>query len=494
MRKGMFSKLLRCRLRELGSSERGMALPVALFAMISSMALAGAAVVSSVDVQQGAKRDSGSKSAIAAADAGANVATMRLSRYANSLDSSPCLAESAGTLVTSEPAADGWCPPVAGTVGSAAYSYRVSPAGPLGEGLCGEYDLCIVSTGIVDGVSRRIEMTFNESTIDGTDEEEGTEEEDGGSGLGTEGLIGEDGIDINGTSADIRVGLGSNGDVMNNGNVVICGDIRVGIGRENTADQCSGYKEYKGNVNLPPVSGFMPGDIASDNANNRLLKCVSTNNPVECQKDTYTGNWKSKPPFDPATRTVEIGSGDALTVGGSGDYWICRLILDGHSELIMPAGAEVRFFFDTPENCKMPAVATQISTSGSSRIVSTGYQTSSGNFALPGFYLLGSEATATRVSLGGNTSTNELIVYGPETIMEFNGNASYKGLVAGKYVYVNGNIKMKNDAGFELPPELQPPPPEEEEDVEETPSVRYFTPQSYLECSGDAVSPPNASC
>jgi hypothetical protein len=471
-----------------------MALPVALFAMISSMALAGAAVVSSVDVQQGAKRDSGSKSAIAAADAGANVATMRLSRYANSLDSSPCLAESSGTLVTSEPAADGWCPPVNGTVGAATYSYRVSPAGPKGEGLCGEYDLCIVATGTVGGVSRRIEMTFDESTIAGTDGEGGTEKEDGGSGLGTEGLIGEDGIEINGSAADIRVGLGSNGDVLNNANAVICGDIRVGIGKKNTAKQCSGYKEYEGNVNLPPVSSFMPADIATHNSNNRLLKCTSTNNPVECQKDTYTGSWKTKPPYDANTRTIEIGSGDALTVGGSGDYWICRLTLGGHSELIMPAGARVRFFFDTPENCKMSAVATQISTGGSTRIVSTGYQTSSGSYDLPGFYLLGSPTTATKVSLGGNTSTNELIVYGPDTVMEFSGNASYKGLVAGKRVYVNGNIKMKNDTGFELPPELQPPADEEEEEVEETPGVRYFTPQSYLECAGGAASPPNASC
>jgi hypothetical protein len=493
MGKGMFSNLLRRRLRELATNEQGIALPVALFAMVASMALAGAAAVSSVDVQQGAKRDSGSKSAIAAADAGANVATMRLSRYANSLDSEPCLKESGGTLVTSEPAADGWCPAVAGAVGSATFSYRVSPAG-AGKAVCGDYDLCIVSTGIVGGVSRRIEMTFNESTIAGTEGVGGTEEEDGGSGLGTEGLIGEDGIDINGSAADIRVGLGSNGDVLSNANAVICGDIRVGIGKKNTADQCSGYKEYEGKVDLPPVSSFMPTDIATHNSNNRLLKCISTNNPIDCQKDTYTGNWKTKPPYNSGTRTIELGAGDALTVGGSGDYWICRLVMNGHSELIMPAGARVRFFFDTPENCKLSSVATQISTSGSSRIVSTGYQTSSGSYSLPGFYLLGSATTATKVSLGGNTSTNELIVYGPDTVMEFSGNASYKGLVAGKRVYVNGNIKMKNDAGFELPLELQPPPKEAEEEIEEVPSVRYFTPQTYLECAGGVASPPNASC
>ena len=62
-----------------------MALPVALFAMIASMALASAAVLATVDVQQGSHRDHSSKSAIAAADAGANVALLRLDRYATVL-------------------------------------------------------------------------------------------------------------------------------------------------------------------------------------------------------------------------------------------------------------------------------------------------------------------------------------------------------------------------------------------------------------------------
>jgi len=60
----------RRRLSLLLRSERGMALPTALFAMIASFGLASAAVLSSIDVQQGSSRDSGSKNAIAAADAG----------------------------------------------------------------------------------------------------------------------------------------------------------------------------------------------------------------------------------------------------------------------------------------------------------------------------------------------------------------------------------------------------------------------------------------
>ena len=69
-----------------------MALPTALFAMIASMALASAAVVASVDVQQGTTRDHGSKEAIAAADAGANVALLRLNRFQSKLSAAtPCV-------------------------------------------------------------------------------------------------------------------------------------------------------------------------------------------------------------------------------------------------------------------------------------------------------------------------------------------------------------------------------------------------------------------
>ncbi len=122
---------LRHRLRTLIRSESGMALPVAMMATIASVALAGAAVVSSVDVQHGTKRDSGSKSAIAAADAGASVARLRLNRYASTMSAEePCLQIGlGGTLEAGAAAADGWCSPIEGAVGNGTYTYRVSPVG-----------------------------------------------------------------------------------------------------------------------------------------------------------------------------------------------------------------------------------------------------------------------------------------------------------------------------------------------------------------------------
>ena len=88
----MISAKMRDRVRALVRSERGIALPVALLATFASLGLASAAVMSSVNAQQGTSRDSSSKNAIAAADAGASVALMRLNRYTSALSSStPCL-------------------------------------------------------------------------------------------------------------------------------------------------------------------------------------------------------------------------------------------------------------------------------------------------------------------------------------------------------------------------------------------------------------------
>lgn len=469
-----------------------MALPTVLFAMVASMGLAGAAVVASVDVQEGSKRDSSSKSAIAAADAGANVATLRLARFSKTLATNQCVGESGGTLVATKAVSTGgqlWCPPVSGTVGLGAYTYWVSPAGTA----CGNYELCVVSVGTVDGVSRRIELTFNESALgNGGSEGSEEEEEEGGSGGGFEGLIGEDKIEITG-SADIRVGVGTNGEIIgSNNSATVCGDMRVGIGKPKpSVKQCSGYGITNGNVNLPPVTSFMPANIATSNANYRFTTCSNKGLPTGCQTDGFSGKW-SREPFQSSPKFLSLGAQEALTVAGP-DYWLCKLTLQGGSELIMKAGAKVRFFFDKPQNCGMAPGATQFEMTGSSRVTSTGYQSTPGNFDMPGFFFLG----AGRVYIGGNNGTNEMLVYGPESEIELKGNATYKGLIAGKTLLVTGSSTVKSDAGYELPPELQPPPKTgEEKEGEKVITSRLYTPQTYVECEGVPATgeAPNASC
>src|SRR5436190_7818910 len=128
-----------------------MALPTALFAMIASFALASVAVMSSVDAQHGTVRDRASKNAIAAADAGAGVALLRLNRFQKKLSAStPCI----GPAGEAQTASAGWCPATAPeTVGGATFSYRVSAYQT-------KYAMSVVAVGAYAGVSRRVDVNL----------------------------------------------------------------------------------------------------------------------------------------------------------------------------------------------------------------------------------------------------------------------------------------------------------------------------------------------
>lgn len=293
---------------------------------------------------------------------------------------------------------------------------------------------------------------------------------------------------MNGNVTNIKVGVGTNGYLETNGNVEVCGNVRYGVGKEwkktGNVEQCPGYTETEGNVTLPPVSSFMPTDIATNNSNYRLVTCTSLSpkTPTGCQSDTFNGTWTSTLPFNPKTRTIAPSGNVALTIGG-GDYWLCRLTLAGNIDFIIAQGAHPRFFFDTPENCGLSSGTSQLSISGNADITATGYQPSKGQYDMPGFYFLGSTSRSTWVDLSGNSGTNHIVIYGPNTNIKVNGNANYKGIIAGKTVEMNGNGVVQNDAGFEPPPELSPDD-----------GVTLYSRQSYVECIGAVASPPDANC
>jgi hypothetical protein len=438
--------------RRLVREEQGMALPFALFATVAAMGLASAAVMSSVNVQQGSHRDSDAKSAIAAADAGANVALMRLNRYAAVLNTAPstnCLGISGVSLVVTG-AVNGWCPPIEGTVGDSTYRYQVSPMVNTGT-------VSVVATGASGTVSRRVDVALAAESVDGV--------------LKEEGLIGQDGIAMNG-NPKIEVNIGTDGDINTVGSFEICGNARHGVGKTGPeADELScGGQPLAQNVSLPPVSSFIPTDIKTVNWNNRLMRCIAPGVPSECEKDSYDGSRTETSPFNPnGPRSIELSGNATLTLGGK-DYWLCKLTMIGNTHLVMAAGAHVRLFFDTPENCNLSGP--QISLGGNTSIEATD------KLDAPGIYLLGSPTTESSVNLFGNHGTNRMVLYGPDTTINVNGNADYKGVIAGKTLSISGDGHFSQDDGFEPEP---------------IGGATLYSRQSYVECSGVAVSP-NENC
>jgi hypothetical protein len=448
-------------LHALPRSESGIAVPTALAALTISMALVSTAVVASVNTQRGSSRDQASKAAIAAADAGVNLALLRQNKMAGMLtESTPCLALSGGVLVPSTAAADGWCPAVSGSVGTATYSYRVSPA------VGGQSSL--VATGTADGVGRRVLVGSQATTV--------------GSVLSVEGMIGQDGITLS-NNADIRVSIGTNGDVNVSNNASVCGNIRHGVGRgahfDNNGTQCSGYALTEGSISLPPPP--VPADIATNNSNFRLVKCTSKSPawvPTGCESDTYNKSRSSTVPWNPATRTISTGNNATITLGG-GDYWLCKLSLSNNAHLIMAQGAKVRLFFDTPENCNQSSGVKQVDISNNANITSTGYQPSLGQYDVPGIYMLGSPTIATYATWANNTGTNEFVLYAPNTHVVLANNSTYIGALAGKTVTLENNAVVKSDAGF-VPPQIG--------------GTTLHQRSRYVECIGATASPPDASC
>src|SRR5690348_4631532 len=458
-------RLLRS-LLSLGRDEDGMALPFAMLATAATMALAGVAVLASINVQQGSHRDSASKSAIAAADAGASVALMRLNRYASSLSNASnqnCIGVNAqGQLVlTGTGMVGGWCPPITETVGGGTYSYRVS-------GMVAGAPINVVSTGSFSGTTHRVDVTLGAESVERI--------------LREEGMVSEGAIKIPG-NPHIRVSVGANENIEGSGSSwEICGNARHGTGQAGPKSErlsCEG-KEQEANISLPPVSSFIPSEIASEtyNSDKRLKKCLTTKpkNPLLCEEDTYTATRKETTPYDAAHRSINLTKG-TLTLGGE-DYWLCKLTLSGSSQLIMAEHAHVRLFFSTPEECGMSSSSEpQISISGTSSIQSTGYIAELGQYDMLSIFMLGGPTST--VELQGNTGSNEVLLYAPGSTVKLQGNATYKGPIAGGMIEVKGNPTFEEDAGYE---------------PQGLPSDLLYSRQSYVECSGTAASLPDENC
>jgi len=425
--------------------QRGMAVPTALMALIASFALASVAVISTVDVQQGTKRDHDSKEAIAAADAGANIALLRLNRFLSSLTAAhPCIGPNGEYQTPS----GGWCPATATEpVGGATYSYTISAYAGTST------PLSIVSVGSSGTVQRRVNVALTTSK--------------GKNVFADERFIGQDEITVKG-NFDIEADIGTNGNIVQIGSSgELCGDERHGIGKSgNLVPQCSGTK-YEENRELPAI--VPPANLATENANCMLAQSC-TSGPYAGKVDT----WTKANPWTAASRTISLGKqGQTLTMNG-GDYFICKLDV-GPGTIYMSAQAHVRIFIDTPQHCGLSSGATQVNIGANGSLVSSGYIPKQGIYEIPAIYVLGNGG----VNIGATSGTNHLMLYAPESAIDFSGNAEWIGMFAGKSINLHGNPFFRTDANLKEP------------------DIAYsglFQRSRYVECTGGTGSPPNANC
>lgn len=453
-------------LRRRPATEAGFAVPTVLFLLLATMGIVAVGVMATVRAQSGVTRDSDTKTAFGAAEAGISEAMYRYNRVPV-VASTPCLVNGAGGQVVMSSVsstAAGWCAPVQGSIGpedaasDATYTYQVKPvAGTTGE-------MEIVSTGTSDDVSRRIQVTAelsNEATTPFADF----------------GVIGRDFVNLN-SNAEIRSNVGTNGSISLSTNSKLCGNAQYGLngtftGTGHYGEACAGQGvKTQGQLGLPLVD---QGDVRTTNSNGRLCQFSTTGGCTNvAPRDTYTGS-RSDIMWSPQTRKLEVTSNSTLTLGGT-DYSFCALKIDSNAILYVAAG--VNLWFDSPESCGAGGV--QVELNSNSRISPLSVP------ADVALYFVGSDTIDTSIVLNSNTQAtsncvNGLIIYAPRTSIRMDSNATYCGAVAAKSVQVDSNAKVYNDIGAG------------EWELGGTGNAHYAM-TSFTECSSQPATTPDANC
>lgn len=412
-------------------SEDGSAVVSAITLIVVGLTLAAAATVTATNVLRGSVRDEQTKDALAAADAGLQVAMFRYNQVAAS-DSLPCVIEGlGGELLAASTQADGWCEPVTGEVNDTSWSYQVRPtlvtiSVPNGTA---EYRrrVEVVSTGtsgtgFQDALTRRVEVSAVAPT--------------GEAVFGGAGAIGVDDVHVTG-SAVINGTSGTNADMTVDSSGQLCGDAQHGKGGsvtfEGSGSQCEGYTTSEGLITLAPPN---QGDAPTNNSNGRIGNPTPPNDPFQGPPAQY--DW------DPAARTLSLASNVNLTLGSSDPpYSFCRLILEGNSSLIIADGATVKIFFDTPESCGLAAGTPQLQMLGNSEI-----KTTSGIPTDAQLLFVGSDETLSTIELSGNSAQNNFVIYAPRHDITITGNGKYSGAIAGKTLTAGGSaeVNVSDDA------------------------------------------------
>jgi Tfp pilus assembly protein PilX len=422
-------------------AERGFAVPTVMLAMVAVLGLASVAVVASVNSQSGVSRDQDSKSAFAAAEAGYNQALLHYNTIPTESPNT-CLV---GNPVGAASPSGGWCAPVtramAGVAGGS-FTYWVKPT---------QGQIQIVSQGSVDGMTRRVQVVARSSG--------------GRQPFGEYEVIGLNNVTLD-SQASIVANPASNGDINLASNASLtCNGSQVGPGHNVTTGSSTTFDcgaLSNGTVSLPPVN---QGAVPITNSNGNFFSV-----------DPYTSK---QPDWNPATRQLTLRSNSTLTLTGA-NYSLCKLTMESNTQLIVAAGATVRIYFDTPEDCGLASPATQLDMSSNATIAPT-----DGSSTSVALLFMGSLTRTTRILLSSNTQVNDscdqnFVLYAPRSDVIFNSNSFYCGAIGARTIYLNSNsdVRTSNLAGEFQVPQTYAQHYEPEQQVECLPTPPDTTPDS----------------
>ena len=402
--------------RRLVHREEGIALPVAMAALAVLSLLAAMVGASALELSSSSNRDRDSKRALAAAEAGLDVATYRVNK----------MGPTNGNCMTDVPTppANGECPGLSQDLGNRArYTYYVTPVlDSASAGNCAGLPLqgdpngallvvqrCVTSIGEVNGVKRRAQArvaSYQGKPI-----------------FPVGGILGLDGVTVNNT-ATVDGQIGSNGQIRLGNSSTVDG---VELGPGGTVSS-GGTTQLGTVVQRSPADGpfvLAPVDVGL------------SADPDHNVNETVTSPGNVGVTYDAATRELTLANNASLTLTG-GTYNFCRIAIGNGARITVAAGAQVRIFLDSPENdptCNRPGGGTI--TIGQNAT----FENPSGEAENLQLYIFGTSDGSNVVDFRNSAFINGAI-YAPQSTVIFKNSATVVGAVAAR------RVEFQNDVNF----------------------------------------------
>ncbi len=405
------------------ADESGVALLVALMAMLVLGVITAAVVTMSVANNQRSVQNTNQKVALEAAEAGLQVALYRFNML------QPGAGDCVGNAV-SAPASNGVCASPTYTLsGGSTYQYDTTPVlgpssvcvGSTVSAAAGVSNICITATGTANGAVARSQIraaAFSATPLFAYG---------GITGLG--GIVNDNNVSIAGTEAS------NEGITANNGSV-ISGPLELGPqGSYNPQNHSS--SPTKNTLSSPLVlSPVDPGTSATENDDYRISNYI--NNPSQ---PTAPYDQSSGVSFNPTTRAFTASNNASITLGG-GVYNFCSFSASNNSTINLAPGVSTEIFIDSPEDTGSGCPA------GSGTFVASNNVTwanPSDNPTALQIYIYGPDTGSNAVAFDNNGVFNG-VLYAPTSDITVNNNAEFNGAIAGAFVTLDNNAEFTSSS------------------------------------------------
>jgi Tfp pilus assembly protein PilX len=295
------------------------ALPVAISILLIVSIMVTVASSVAISLNSAANRDSNTKRALEAAEAGLQIASYRINMLSPSNDK--CVTNAA------VPPNSGQCPGWTQSLGNdaqftfyttTALSSTDTCAGMRVQATSQLVQRCVTSIGTAVGATRRVQVRVAAYN---------------GNVFPLPGILATSSVTI-GNNAHIDGTLGTNGTLTVGSNVT--GDVDAELGPSGTKTGVSDDQTTYRNTQQGPfvLSPYDYGNSATNNDNQRIVNGTDVSSGV-----TYTA----------ATRMLNMGSGSITLGGGStGTYNFCGMYGSG-ATITVAAGARIKILIDSPD-------------------------------------------------------------------------------------------------------------------------------------------------